>query len=270
MIKSLLSTKLSALSLIALSSFLPFNGAKAVTFQEMEVNQNEFIAVAQPYGDNKYNLIVIEQIAGKNQCWSESGSNPVNVDLLLINFDFSGHCRRSTDANGYSIRSDGQDYGLDILLNLVEKDGNLMLIGLNRKDSSQPPVVVGTAQGLNGQPMKIQLNTGWRFSKRTYEGKPLGHVYFSYDSATAGNVMPSMENNTNNNPEINNSITSPTLNPTEGTIQEIVSPDIQSENKILKQENVSLVEKKENPRLNRSRSSRYNLTQSGFQRMNNR
>ncbi|BAQ60437.1 hypothetical protein GM3708_843 [Geminocystis sp. NIES-3708] len=268
MIKSLLSTKLSVLSLIALSTFLPFNPAKAVTFQETEVNQNEFIAVAQPYGENKYNLIVIEQIAGKNSCWSEGGSNPVNVDLLLLNFDFSGHCRRSTDANGYSIRSDGQDYGLDILLNLVEKDGNLMLIGINRRDINQPPVVVGTAQGLNGQPMKIQLNPGWRFTKRTYEGKPLGHVYFSYDSATAGNMMPSM--NTNNNQEMNNSVTSPTQMPTEGKIQEIVSPDIQSQKNILKPEDISVINKKEMIRANRSQPSKYNLSQSGFERMNKR
>lgn len=270
MIKSLLSTKLSILALTVLSSFSSFNAVKAITFQETEVSQNEFIAVAQPYGDNKYNLIVIEQIAGKNTCWSEGGANPVNVELLLLNFDFSGHCRRSTDANGYSIRSDGQDYGLDILLNLVERDGNLFLIGMNRKDTSQPPVVVGTAQGLNDQPMKVLLNPGWRFTKRTYEGKPLGHVYFSYDSATAGNAMPPM--NTNNNQEVNTPVPTPVDEiPREGTIQEIVSPDIQSQENNLKQEPISVIEnKKEEVTIKRSKSSRYNLTQSGFDRINNR
>lgn len=285
MIKSLLSTKLSVLALTALSSFLPFNATQAVTFEETEVNQNEFIAVAQPYGENKYNLIVIEQIAGKNSCWSEGGSNPVNVELLLLNFDFSGHCRRSTDANGYSIRSDGQDYGLDILLNLVERDGNLLLIGINRKDSRQPPVVVGAAQGLNSQPMKIQLNPGWRFSKRTYEGKPLGHVYFSYDSATAGNVTPPLD--TNNTQEVNTPlispgeippqgpiqepVASPREIPAQGTIQEIVSPDIQSQENNSKEEQISVIDnQKEEVRVKRSQSSKYNLTQSGFDRMNNR
>jgi hypothetical protein len=220
MIKSLLSNKLSVLALTALSlsSFFPLNAVKAVTFEETEVNQNEFIAVAQPYGENKYNLIVIEQVPGKNNCWSEIGANPVNVDLLLLNFDFSGHCRRSTDANGYSIRYDGEDSGLDILLNLVERDGNLLLIGMNRKDSSQPPIIVGTAEGLNDKPMKIQLNPGWRFSRRTYEGKALGHVYFSYDSASAGNVVPSL--NTSNNQEVDTPLTSPGEIPPQGTIGE--------------------------------------------------
>lgn len=264
MLKSLISTKLSVLALTTLSAILPFQSAQAVTFQETEVNQSEFIAVAQPFGENKYNLIVIEQIAGKNACWSESGSNPVNVDLLLANFDFSGHCRRSTDANGYSIRADGQDYGLDILLNLVEKDGNLLLIGNNRKNLGEPPIVVGTAQGLNGQPMKIQLNPGWRFSKRTYEGKMLGHVYFSYDSATAQTPLP-LNNNpeTTNNGVVNNT---PAIVPQEipqGTIQEIVSPDVQQQKQIVK----PVITPTNVPQNNRnSRSSRSNLTQSGWDR----
>lgn len=216
MIKSAFSRKIATLALTTLCSILPFNAAQSVTFDETEVEQTSFIAVAQPYGENKYNLIVIEQIPNKNSCWSEMGGNPVNVDLLLINFDFSGHCRRSTDANGYSIRFDGQDLGLDFLLSLVEKDGNLVLMGMNRRDSRQQPIVVGTAQGLNGQPMKIQLNPGWRFTKRTYQGKVLGHVYFSYDSASDQMTMPieNMNNPMMENPEMIE----------QGTIQEIVAP----------------------------------------------
>lgn len=271
MFKSLISNKLSVLALTTLSAILPFSSAQAVTFQETEVNQSEFIAVAQPFGDNKYNLIVIEQITGKNACWSESGSNPVNVDLLLVNFDFSGHCRRSTDANGYSIRADGEDYGLDILLSLVEKDGNLLLIGNNRKNPGQPPVVVGTAQGLNGQPMKIQLNPGWRFSKRTYEGKMLGHVYFSYDSASAQTPLPFNNNSEVNNPQTTNipdvNNTAPVLPQAipeaipQGIIQEIVSPDVQPQKEIIK----PVVAPRNIPTNNKS-TRRSNLTQSGWDR----
>ncbi|BAQ64331.1 DUF3747 domain-containing protein [Geminocystis sp. NIES-3709] len=256
MLKLLISTKLSILALTTLSTILPFQSAQAITFQETEVNQSDFIAVAQPYGENKYNLIVIEQIPQKNSCWSEMGANPVNVDLLLINFDFSGHCRRSTDANGYSIRYDGQDYGLDILLNLTERDGNLVLVGINRKDSSQPPIIVGTAQGLNGQPMKIQLNPGWRFSKRTYEGKMLGHVYFSYDSSATQVNPPVNETVINGIPE--NNIPLPEEIP-QGTIQEIVSPDVQQQKEIEKPVN-KLEERKTNS------SRRSSLTQSRWDR----
>lgn len=261
MLKSLIYTKLSVLILTTLSAILPLPSAQAVSFQETEVQQSDFIAVAQPYGNNKYNLIVIEQIQGKNACWSEMGSNPVNVDLLLANFDFSGHCRRSTDSNGYSVRSDGQDYGLDILLDFVEQNGNLILVGNSRKNPGQPPIIIGMAQGLNGQPMKIQLNQGWRFSKRTYEGKVLGHVYFSYDSATAQTPLP-VNNNQPRNIESNNQPvnTSPTIVPEEipqGTIQEIVSPDVQPQKEILKPVN---------PNRN-NRSTRSNLTQTRWDRM---
>lgn len=264
MLKSLISTKLSLLALTTLSAVLPFQAAQAVTFQETEVNQSDFVAVAQPFGENKYNLLVIEQIPGKNACWRESGSNPVNVDLLLINFDFSGHCRRSTDANGYSIRADGEDYGLDVLLSLVERDGNLLLIGNNRRNPGQPPIVVGTAQGLNGQPMKIQLNPGWRFTKRTYEGKMLGHVYFSYDSAAVQTPLP-----LNNNPETPNNGTVNNLpgvlppKPTQGTIQEIVSPDVQPKKEIIK----PVVTPTKIPHSRRNSSStRSSLTQSRWDR----
>jgi hypothetical protein len=53
----------------------------------------------------------LEQIPGKQKCWSESGSNPVMIDPLLLNFDFTGICRRATDSNGYSIRLDGRISG---------------------------------------------------------------------------------------------------------------------------------------------------------------
>lgn len=297
MFKSLVSRKLSIIALTALASFLPINSAKSVTFQETEVPQEEFIAVAQPYGEDKYNLIVIEQIQGKDQCWSENGTNPVNVELLLLNFDFSGHCRRSTDANGYSIRYDSQDYGLEYILSLVEKDGNLLLMGLNRRSPGQPPVVIGSTKGISESPMKIILNPGWRFTKRTYEGKILGHVYFSYDSASAPqDVVPNMleEQNQNNDQKNVESIVQPnTIESTtepiseeeilqQGTIQEIVAPNVEPSKEINKEKEIDKsgkyhrIEDNSNnstkiDQIDRKESSsnRYNLGQTRFQRMRN-
>ena len=197
MLKSLITRKLPILLLTTLTGMLPLTAVNASVFDETEVNQDEFIAIAQPFGENKYNLIVIEQIPQKSACWNEIAetSNPVNVDLLLMNFDFTGHCRRSTDANGYSIRKDDEDLGLDYLLSLVEENGQLLLVGTNRLDRSQPPIVIGSAEGLNGDAMKIKLNPGWRFTKRTYQGKVLGHVYFSYDSGLDSPVAEEMDSN---------------------------------------------------------------------------
>lgn len=235
MIKSLLKNKLSLSFLTILCAVLPFNPAQSVTFQETEVTQEEFIAVAQPFGENKYNLIVIEQIPGKNNCWSESGANPVNVELLLANFDFSGHCRRSTDANGYSIRYDNQDFGLDYILNLVPRDGNLLLMGYNRREPGSPPIVVGSTRGLSASPTKIILNPGWRFTKRTYDGKVLGHVYFSYNSASAGqNTTPMMENQNTTPSNLNNTVENVNEEQIrqQGTVQEIIAPEVQPQKEI--------------------------------------
>lgn len=179
MLKSSLSVKLITLALTSVFGIIPINSANASIFDEVEVEQENFVAVAQPFGEeNRLNLIVVEQIPGMNTCWSETGSNPTNVDLLLVNFDFSGHCRRSTDANGYSIRYEGQDLGLDYILSLVRRDGELRLVGINRRENQR--IEVGTVGAYNDQAMKINLNPGWKFSKRSYQGNVLGHVYFSY------------------------------------------------------------------------------------------
>jgi hypothetical protein len=193
---------ITTLATIVLSSLISPSASQAGTYEEKEVDQNQYVAVAAPYGNNKYNILVIEQVPGKKQCWSEGGSNPVVIDPLLLSFDFTGHCKRSTDSNGYSIRVDGQDHGLDYLLSLAERNGELQLIGTNRTNPSQPPVVVGRTLGLsNGGFMKILLNPGWQFTKRTYQGKELGHVYFSGNASAIA-----ASNNAPNNAPVGSSV----------------------------------------------------------------
>ena len=179
--KLALKIKLSFFTTIAFTHVIFSNHqVQAANYGELEVEQTQFIAVAVPFGNRQYNLMVIEQIAGKQQCWSESGSQPVSVEPLLLNFDFSGSCRRATDSNGYSIRIDGQDYGLDYLLSIVERDGELVLVGTPRGSKSNlSEVVVGRSYGINPGLNKIFLNSGWQFTKRTFEAKTLGHIYFT-------------------------------------------------------------------------------------------
>ena len=157
----------------------------ATDYGEREVNQDQFIAVAVPFGERQYNFMVIEQIAGQKQCWSENGSRAVTVEPLLLNFDFSGSCRRATDSNGYSIRINGQDYGLNYLLSIVERDGELLLVGLPRSSgkSNLSEILVGRSYSVNQGLNKIFLNPGWRFTKRTFASKTLGHIYLTSDSS---------------------------------------------------------------------------------------
>ncbi|MBR8831226.1 MAG: hypothetical protein N5P05_002992 [Chroococcopsis gigantea SAG 12.99] len=175
---------------VALTLMTPLS-AKATIFQAQEVEQANFIAVARPYG-NKYDLLIIQQIPSQRQCWDESGANPTIVQPLLLNFDFTGSCERSTDSNGYSLRLDGEDYGMTYLLRIVEKNGDLFLVGTNRSNPGQE-IVIGRTGGVSAGLLKIQLNGGWRFTKRSFAGKSLGHVYLTADTkdlnAPAGNIV---------------------------------------------------------------------------------
>jgi N-acetylmuramoyl-L-alanine amidase len=93
--------------------------AKAYTFDETEINQDRVIAIAQPGGLTGYQLLIVEQVTNKRQCWSESGSNPVVVNPLLATFDFTGICGRATDSNGFSIRMAGTDLALKYSLSFT-------------------------------------------------------------------------------------------------------------------------------------------------------
>ncbi|MGK7881516.1 MAG: DUF3747 domain-containing protein [Crocosphaera sp.] len=180
---SRLPLKLATLATVTLSSLIPVNlPVKASTFSETALDQSKVIAVARPYGEGKYDLLVIEQIPDKRDCWAENGANPVLIEPLLLNFDFTGICRRSTDSNGYSIRLDGNDLGLDYLLRVVPRGGELVLVGTPRS-AGYTEIVLGSTKGMAQGFMKINLYPGWQFTKRTYKDKVLGHFYFSGSQA---------------------------------------------------------------------------------------
>ncbi len=203
-----LPLKIAALLTLTLGNGLTLPQAKAADFEEQEIEPVAVVAVARPFSENKFDLFIVEQIAGKKPCWSESGANPIIVDPLLLNFDFTGNCRRATDSNGYSIRLDGQDLGLEYVLRLVERNGELLLVGTPRS-SSYSEIVVGRTRGLVRGFMKIQLDPGWRFAKRAYQGKPLGHFYFSgkrAEIASAGSPPPVPEGGSSNFKDISTDI----------------------------------------------------------------
>jgi len=169
----------AVLATTVLTSLSPFTPASAGNFDHQEVNQKKFIAVASPYGINRYQLFIYEQISPKRACWSETGTNPIAIDLQLRKFDFTGICGRSSDSNGYSIRQAGQDLGWRYDLDIVKRDQELVLVGRNTTNRSLPPIEIGRTSGITNGFLKIKLDPGWRFTKRTYKGKVLGHVYLT-------------------------------------------------------------------------------------------
>ncbi len=175
---------LATASFFTLSALSP---TTAGTFDTAEVNSNNFIVVAAPYGNNQRQLLIVEQISSKKPCWAESGNSPVSIDPLLLKFDFTGICGRSNDSNGYSIRMNGEDLGLDYILRVVERNGDHILVGSKRTDFTAPEIEIGRTGGVGNGFEKIILNPGWRLTRRMYQGKPLGHIYITSDSATPAN-----------------------------------------------------------------------------------
>ncbi len=170
--------RLAALSTLAVSSFgtsFAPQAAQAATFGEQAVAQDNFVAVAAPVGNTgRHQLLVIEQQSNRRDCWSENGSI---VNPLLANFDFTGICGRYTDSNGYSIRTGGQDLGVQYNLRTVRQGADLVLQGVPFLPN-RPTIELGRAPYTNNF-VRIDLNDGWEFSKRTYQGRALGHVYLS-------------------------------------------------------------------------------------------
>jgi Protein of unknown function (DUF3747) len=151
--------------------------AEAVTFGQAEVNQRNFVAVAVPRTTGEYSLLVIEQRSQQRRCWRERGTAPTRIDPLLLKFNFTGICGRSTDSNGYSVRIGRQDLGMQYRLRLQKRQNDLVLLAA--PESGEPPLVIGRTRGLGSGLLKVVLNPGWRFTLRTYQGKYLDHIYFS-------------------------------------------------------------------------------------------
>jgi N-acetylmuramoyl-L-alanine amidase len=175
-----LQLRVAALATVVLSTFGTVTPASASTFDQVEVEQNKFIAIASPVGQTgNHQLLIVEQIASSRACWGESGSRPTIVDPLLLTFDFSGICGRSTDSNGYSIRVGGEDLGLQYSLRILKKDGDMILTGVPFRQGTA--LEIGRVYGTTSDFAKVVLNSGWRFAKRSYQGRTLGHVYLTND-----------------------------------------------------------------------------------------
>jgi hypothetical protein len=159
---------------------------KTTQFGQQEVDQSRFVAIAQPLGTSSYKLLVLEQISNSRPCWSEFGRYPTQIEPLLVTFNFTGICGRSIDSNGFSIRVAGNDLALQYSLRLSRRFNSVVLQGTPFSAGRGPVMDIATTSGFTSGFLKLQLFPGWRFTKRTYNGRPLPHVYFtnnSYDSA---------------------------------------------------------------------------------------
>jgi hypothetical protein len=176
----------------------------AARFDQREIDANQVIAIAAPIGrTNGYQLLVVEQLSNQRPCWQEQGSNPTRVEPLLLNFDFSGICGRGTDSNGYSIRAGQEDLGVQYNLQVLERGGELVLVGVPiGRDRNLPRLEIGRTRGMaEGEFSRIYLDSGWRFTRRSYQGRTLGHIYLTHDLTLAQLANQTRPNSPNRVPE---------------------------------------------------------------------
>ncbi|MEB3249124.1 MAG: DUF3747 domain-containing protein [Merismopediaceae bacterium] len=167
-------------------------------FTSQQINQQRVVVIARPYGDGKYDLVVVEQVQGKRKCWQEKGRNPVIIDPLLLEFDYTGICRRATDSNSYSVRINGKDRGLEYLLRIVPSESELCLVA-TPLSSHTSGIVIGRTNGFKSLSyLKIALEPGWQITKRVYArtGKVLGHFYLENKNLVKPNLSCSNSQNT--------------------------------------------------------------------------
>ena len=171
---------LSILTLLGLGNYFTLPTV-AVNFNARSLESNKVIALAQPSSRGNYSLIILEQISNQRLCWQEEGNNPIRVRPLLLEFDFTGICGRSTDSNGYSVRVGGEDLAWQYRLQIIQERNNLKLVAVSTRDRSIPPIEIGRTNGISNDLSKIILNEGWSFSKRVYNGQTLGHIYLTHN-----------------------------------------------------------------------------------------
>ena len=188
-IRSRLASIVAVLGITSLGLLPSAKTAIAAVFGQTEVDPNKFAVVASPLGATAYQLLILEQVSDARPCWSESSTNPTLIDPLLLQFDFTDICARSTDSNGYSIRMANREFGLLFQLGIARRENDLVLLATNLTNRDAPPIEIGRTNGLPpaGAFAKISLNPGWRLTKRTENGKVLGLVYLTSDT-TPSNI----------------------------------------------------------------------------------
>lgn len=176
---------LAATVAAAVAGFVTPATASANPFGQQAIDPSLVIPVATPVRNGAlYNLMILEQVPNRRQCWQEQaqGSGPTVVDPLLLNFDFVGSCDRKTDSNGYSVRINGEDLGVQYRLEVVQRQDDLVLMARHNRDRNLPPIEIGRTQGRADGLLRIQLNPGWQLTRRLFNGQPTGHIYVTHDA----------------------------------------------------------------------------------------
>ena len=215
----------SLIGVVALISSLSSGDRTLAQMTQQELDVNGVTVVASPYqGGAMHQLLIVEQLTNARACWSEQKNQTAAnqtitvVNPLLADFDFSGICGRATDSNGFSVRMGGRDFDWRYTMQVVAQNGDLRLMARSTiKNQPIPDLLVGRVGGLTSGFAKINLEPGWRVTRRVAQGQLTGHFYLTSDR-TIEQVIATMQ------PALGTPITSPEMTPMAPVVFPIATP----------------------------------------------
>ncbi len=141
-------------------------------FGSTPVEADRAIALAQPLSGDRWNLIVLEQIAPAPPCWRRF------PDGSVITYENSlpvGTCGRYLSSSAYSLRVNGDDLRHPWRLKVESNGGQLQLLASGNLQAE--PLLVGSGAVVSSGLVELKLKDGWSFERRTYQGSNLSHLY---------------------------------------------------------------------------------------------
>ena len=166
----------AAVGLAAMAGSMP--GLAQALFGSSPLQEERFAILAQAVGQDRWKLLVLEQIKARPLCWEERQDGLMNPSLN--NFDFTGICSRYLDSNGYSLRTSGRDVDKRYRLRLKQSKSGLALQALDSVRGGG--FTVARASNVRRDKnafVKLTLEPGWSLERRSYKGRTLSHVYFA-------------------------------------------------------------------------------------------
>ncbi|MEL6351789.1 MAG: DUF3747 domain-containing protein [Cyanobacteria bacterium J06627_28] len=182
-------TTLTALTAATLAaSAIASTRAMAQSYGQQAISQDNVVAIAEPVSNGRfYRLLILEQLGSQRTCFAEEAGSPTVIEPLLLNFDFSGICGRSSDSNGYSVRIGGEDLSRRYRLQVTRRGDELVLVALPGalpgRGGDLPVLEVARSNGVANDFVKLTLDPGWQMARRTLNGSAQGHIYLSNDNS---------------------------------------------------------------------------------------
>lgn len=169
----------AGLGAAALLAELPRAAQAGSLFEAGPLDASQFVLVAAPIGRSgqRSQLNIYEQFPGRRACYAVGTGRPAPVQPLLLTFDFTGHCSRYIDANGFSVRVGESDLATSYRLTVVRRGGDNLLLAAPTRTGAGPEMVVARSGGHSDGYLRLEFEPGWSLMRRRFRGRNLGHVY---------------------------------------------------------------------------------------------